>query len=86
MSRKLNITEAREKLLTLPDILRSGEEVQIYRHHQPVLKIVRMAGEPAEMDPFVLLDEALKNLPSPKCHAPRSLARRYKSYLYGQKG
>lgn len=59
--------------------------MQIYRHHQPVLKIVRMVSEPAEMDPFVLLDEALKDLTSPKRPVPRSLARRYKSYLYGQK-
>ena len=86
MQKKLGITEARKKFLSLPDDLKSGEEVQIYRHHQPVLKIVRMVGEPSETDPFVFLDEALKNLPSPKRSPPKSLARQYKSYRYGQKG
>ncbi len=82
MSRSLSITEARSRLLSLPDSLRPGEELQVYRHEQPVLKVIRTG---IAHDPFLIMDGALAGLLPPRRHTVRTLASHYKAHLYGKK-
>lgn len=84
MNYKLTVTEARNRFLHLPDMLKPGEAVEIYRHRKPVLTVMRTAKE-ADCNPFSIMAGALKTLPGPKEKVPENLASRYKYYLYGQK-
>ena len=84
MSKRLSITEARNRFLALPDELVPGEEVQVYRHQRPVLKVVR-TGSVSGQDPFAILDSALEGLVPSQRRLPRTLAARYKTHLYGKK-
>ncbi|MBI2346433.1 MAG: hypothetical protein HYV03_06050 [Deltaproteobacteria bacterium] len=84
MTRGLSITTARQRLLALPDILRPGEGVEIYRHRRPVMKLTRLGG-PSSNDPFAILDAALHKVPPPFQRVPKTLARNYKRHLYGKK-
>ena len=85
MTRKLNITEARQQLLSLPERLSPGETVEVVRHKKTVLKIIRPA-EGAELnDPFLVFDQALSKLSPPRKKTPKDLAAHYKDYLYGKK-
>jgi antitoxin (DNA-binding transcriptional repressor) of toxin-antitoxin stability system len=85
MSSKLNITEARKQLLSLPEKLSPGEWVEVMKHNKTVLRIVRAGGEEGYTSPFSILDQALTHLPKTKKSPPKSLAVHYKDYLYGKK-
>lgn len=87
MPRRLNITAARNQLLSLPEKLAPGESVEVVRHRRTVLKIVRpgLEDDETETDPFAILDRSLSRLSRPKGLPPRNLAARYKHYLYGKK-
>ena len=88
MTKVLKITEARKKLLTLPEELQVGDVVEIVRHGNVVLKISRPAfveGGEERRDPFALLDQALSKLSQKsKKNPPKDLAKNYKKYLYGK--
>ena len=87
MSQRLNITAARSQLLSFPEKLAPGEFIEVVRHGKAVLKILRPSREESleGNDPFDLFDKNIKTLPKPRKAPPRSLAARYKSYLYGKK-
>ncbi len=86
MPRRLNITAARNQFLSLPESLAPGEAVEVVRHHQTVLRIIRPPLTGAGKTPFALLDQTLGNLQKPLRHRPpRSLAASYKKHLYGKK-
>lgn len=87
MTRRLNITAVRKQLLSLPESLGPGEEVEVVRHRKVVLKIVHpYAGE--SENPFIKLSQSLQSLETKKkrrLKIPRNLASQYKQYLYGKK-
>lgn len=87
MPRKLNITAVRNQLLSFPERLAPGESIEVVRHRKTVLKILRPpSGESLEgKDPFDVFDQNLMKLRKSRKTPPRSLAARYKSYLYGKK-
>lgn len=85
MGRRLNITAARNRLLSLPEELAPGESIEVVRHKKTVLRIVR-PQEGEGKDPFALMDREAGRLPRPKRRPPRDLSARYKEYLYGKKG
>lgn len=84
MTKRMNITAARKRFLSLPEDLGPGESLEIVRRGRPVLTILRVSEEGS--NPLACLEEALKSLPEPKGKPPKDLAARYKKYLYGKKG
>lgn len=88
MSKTINITEARKRLLSLPEELKNDEVVDIMRHGNVVLKIFRPMPEGSSgPDPFLILDKALEELSRKKIKkpVPQDLAVHYKRYLYEKK-
>ena len=86
MSQKINITEVRKKLLSLPEEMGPNEILEVVRHGNVVLKITRPRDESANPDPFFILDKALQSLPQKnKKSVPKDLAVHYKKYLYDKK-
>lgn len=85
MSRRMNITAARKRFLSLPEELAGGDSLEVFRRGKAVLRIVRVP-EAKEVDPSLLLEEALARLPEPEGQPPADLATHYKDYLYGKKG
>lgn len=89
MRETINITEAREKFLQLPEKMSPGEEIKVKRNKKVVL-FVRRAHETDEQKPDAvsILNKALENMakfPKPRNRPPKDLALNYKHYLYGKK-
>ena len=81
---KMNITEARRQFLSLPEKMAPGGSIEIVRHKKTILKIVRVTEGETD-SALTILDQAIAALPKPKHKPPRSLAGRYKKYLYDKK-
>lgn len=86
MVKKINITEVRNRLLSLPEELMPEEIVDVVRHGNVVLRISKPHEELLTSDPFSILDKALMDLPRRlKKIPPKDLAAHHKRYLYAKK-
>ena len=77
---KLSVSDARDKLTRLDEILRPGEFLQITRRGKAYARI-ELEGD---IDPYEEVLKSIEYLPEPD--APlRTVARNYKKILYGIK-
>jgi len=76
----LSVSEARERLTTLDQILKPGETLEITRHDKKYVR-VELLGE-TTIGQRVL--DSIQSLPKPK-GASKNVARNYKKHLYGGK-
>jgi len=76
---KLSVSDARNKITKLEEVLRPGEFLQITKRGKPYARIELER----DLDPY---EEVLKSIESlPEAHVPlKAVARNYKKLLYGK--
>lgn len=77
----LSVSEAREKLTKLDQILKPGEVLEITRRNQQYARIELLGGK----DRYQQVLDSIDALPESKNKRKRNVARRYKKYLYGER-
>lgn len=75
---KLSVSDARQKLTKLEEILRTGDFLQITRRGKAYARI-QLEGD---LDPFEEVLKSIESLPEP-VEPLRPVARNYKKLLYG---
>jgi antitoxin (DNA-binding transcriptional repressor) of toxin-antitoxin stability system len=78
--KKMKLSDARSKLTQLDKLLKPGETIQVTKRGKNYARI-ELAGE---MDRYEAVLKSIEALPEPK-DKQRSVARNYKSVLYGKK-
>ena len=77
---KLKLSEARSKLTRLDKLLKPGQALQVNKRGKAYARIELLG----EMDPYEKVLQSIDALPEPQ-EALRTVARSYKSLLYGNK-
>ena len=83
MRETINITEAREKFLQLPEKMSPGEEIKVSRNRKTVLLIRKPNQEEGKPSKLSILSEIIQSMP--KTHGPKKdISSNMKEYLYGK--
>lgn len=77
----LSVSEAREKLTKLDQILEPGEILEITRRNKQYARIELLGGK----DRYQQVLDSIDALPESKSKRKGNVARRYKKYLYGER-
>lgn len=78
--KKMKLSDARSKLTQLDKLLKPGEVIQLTKRGRNYARI-ELTGE---LDRYEAVLKSIEALPEPK-DTQRSVARNYKSILYGKK-